>query len=480
MKALNMRIGRILIASLDDLQKMYDAALGILDSVGMRVTHPVTLDCLEAYGARVSRADSMVRMPPKIVEKAVAAMKSASRTPPPSTGGFSDTLDLTLGDGCFFLYDYERRTRRKAKRDDFISIVRFADALPEVGSFSAPVEIGGLPVQTMVLEMQALSMLHSGKPSGVENNIPEQVRYLADLHKIARDYRGETGWGGNAQGVTSPLTFGDRASELYLEGGKYGFGAGVYTMAIAGTNAPATVEGCATQAAAEILGAWTCLMAMDENRQVGTLFLTGTTDMRTGKPCWSSPGAIRQNCLATWMFNEIVGVPVSMVWTWYTDAVEPGYRCTIDHMLKVLAMAPQFGRTSFHLGDLDGAAVFSLEQALLDLDWYRGIQQLYKPARFDDEMMAVEEIGRIGAEHGKTHLDTDFTLRHFRESLWAPETSPCVYWREDVEGVCEADVVRDANARWKRTVEEHEPYVPPKGMARAVAAVLDKARAELL
>ena len=475
-----MQIGRIEIATSDDLEKMYAAAIGILETVGMRVTHETTIERLEAYGAKVSHADRIAKMPAKVVEKAIAAMKKVSRTPAPGQGRFSEAFSVGMGDGCFFLWDHENDTRRKATREDFVTTVTFADAVPEVRGFNAPVEIGGVPVPMMVLEMQALCYIHSAKSSGVENNIPEQVKYLAEMHGIVGDHREQRGGLGNAQGVTSPLTFGDRASELYLEGGKYGFGSGTYTMPIAGANAPVTAEGCATQAAAELLGAWTCLMAMDETRKVGTLCLTGTTDMRTGKACWSSPGAIRQNCLVATMFVEVVGVPISLNWTWYTDAVRPGYQCVIDHLTKILAMAPQSGAPNFQLGDLDGASLFSLEQAVLDLDVYRAVWELYRPARFDDETMAVPEIEKIGLDHGETHMATDFTLAHFRDALWMPDVIPHVYWKENMKGVSEADVLNDAHARWKRIVAEHEPYRAPEGMVKAIERVLADARAELL
>ena len=476
-----MRIGKLVVATEGDLRKMHDAAMGILETVGMRVTHRPALDRLEAYGGKVSRADCVVRMPSKVVQKAIAAMKK-KRTPSRKSpdGGFAGKFSVSLGDGCFFFYDFDKKTRRKATRKDFIDAVRFADAVSEVTSFAAPVEIGDFPIKTMVLEMQALCYLNSEKPSSVESNIPEQIKHLAELHKVAGDYRQEaSSWLGSAQGVTSPLTFGDRAFELYLEGGKHGFKSGVYTMPIAGMNAPVTVEGCATQAAAEILGAWTCLMAIDEDRIVGTLVLTGTTDMRTGKTCWSSPGAIRQNCLVSAMLEDVVGVSVNWDWTWYTDAIEPGYQCGIDRAMKILTLAPQSGSMGFHAGDLDGASVFSLEQAVLDLDICRAIWQLFKPCHFDEEMMAVGEIKDLGLSHGKTHLERPFTLQHFREAQFMPEIIPHPYWREDLQGVAESDVIKAAHERWKSIVAKHEPYQAPARMIRDIEKVLARAREEL-
>lgn len=474
-----MRIGKIVIAETADLQTLYETALKVLEGIGMRVTHPVFLERLEAYGARVSRTECNVKMSQSVIEKAVAAMRKSSRRSLRREGLFSDTFQVSLGDGCLFLYDYRTKNRKKANKDEFITSVRFADALPEVTSFSAPVEIGDFPVRTMVIEMQALSYIHSAKPSGVENNIPEQVPYLARLYNVVSQYRDGTEEPGNAQGITSPLTFGDRAAELYLAGSEYGFGAGTYTMAVAGLNAPASAEGCAVQAAAELLGAWTCLMAVDESRTVGTLVLTGTADMRTGKPCWSSPGAVRQNSLVAAMFREVLGLPAGLSWSWYTDAAEPGYQCALDRLGRMLAQAPQIGDISFHLGDLDGASVFSLEQAVIDLDMCRTVWELYKPARLNQEMMAVEEIAKIGTTRGRTHLDTEFTLRHMRENLWLPTLIRHDFWKPDSHGATEEDVLHASYDRWNKIVDNHEPYRAPKAMVRDIESVLERARTEL-
>jgi len=444
-----MRLGNIVVADREDLEKLYGAALGVLERVGMRVTHRTFLERLQAYGAQVSMGECRATMPLGVIEKAVAAMKKATRNQPTRRGPLTKPFGMSLGDSCFFFYDYERRTRRKATREDFITTARFADAVDDIESFTAPVELGGIPTKMMVLEMQALTYLHSAKRSSpIESNIPEQAKFLAQLNRVASNYRESVGSVGNAQGVTSPLTFGDQPAGLFIEGGKHGLNSSVYTMPIAGLNAPATIESCSVQAIAELLGAWTCLMAVDESRTVSTLVLTGTVDMRTGKACWASPGAIRQNSLVAAVFEEVVGVPITLDWCWYTDAIEPGFQCASDRLMKLLSLAPQTGTVSFHIGDLDGAAVFSLEQAVIDIDVCRSVYELFRPAIVDEEMMAVEEIGRMGTEQGKSHLATNFTLEHHRRSLWTPDVIPHAYWKEDAPGVTEAEVLRNARRRW--------------------------------
>jgi len=77
-------------------------------------------------------------------------------------------------------------------------------------------------------------------------------------------------------------------------------------------------------------------------------------------------------------------------------------------------------------------------------------------------------------------MATDFTLERFRDALWMPDIIPHAYWKENMKGVSEADVLNDAHVRWKQIVAEHEPYRAPEAMVTAIDRVLADARAELL
>jgi trimethylamine:corrinoid methyltransferase-like protein len=260
---------------------------------------------------------------------------------------------------------------------------------------------------------------------------------------------------------------------------KYGFGHGTYTMAIAGANAPVTPEGCAVQAAAEVLGSMTCISACDPQHLGGMLALTGTMDMRTGKALFSSPSAILQNIIVTEMFRRVHGVDVGCNWPWYTDAVVPGLQAALEHQTKQIIYAAHSGFPVFHVGDLDGAKLHSNEQMIIDLDVSRGVWEMLKPLAFDDQSLAVAEIERIGAEHGRTHLDSDFTLERHREALWNPRVLPRGYWREGAGGFSEADILDAAHAFYEKTVDAYEPGPLPAGFERDIRKVLDEAQEDL-
>jgi len=458
----------------ENLKKVFTKVVGILEKTGFRVEHEEVRKRLEAYGANVSHSDGCVRMSENVQLKTLAlyGKHQAQRI---QENSFPEKFSASMGDGCFFIHDFKGNTRRKATENDFIDIVRFANAAHCIDSLDAPVEIDGVPTSVMVVRMLMLLYLNTALPCGVENNIPEQVPYLAALRDIYNNYHDNPNRLCNAQGVTSPLIFGERAGRLLFEGMKYDFAHGIYTMTIAGGNGPVTVEGCAVQAAAELLGMMTCIAACDPEKLASILVLTGTMDMRTGKARFGSSGAIRQNMLVSEMFRRLHGVEVSSNWPWYTDALVPGFQCALERQRKQILYTAHSGIPVYHVGDLDGASTFSPEQAVIDLDVSQGVWEFFKPLQFDEESFAVAEIEAVGAEHGKTHLDSDFTLDNFRSTLWSPRVMPRGYWSEGIGGVCEADVLEAAHAYYNEKLRSYEPEPLPDGLERDIEKTYAKA-----
>jgi len=474
-----MHQGRIEFMSEEDLGRMFAAVTAVLEKTGLRVEHPEVRRRLEAAGAHTSDTDALVRLPQKLLLDTLALYRGHPSQKALREAPFPETFSVSLGDGCFFLDDYESRTRRKATEADFVRVVHFANATEEITAIDAPMELGDAPVPLMVVRMLALLYLHTTLPCGVENNIPEQIPHLAALRDVYNHYHDVPAQLGNAQGITSPLIFGKRAGQLLLEGMKHDFAHGTYTMAIAGANAPVTVAGCAVQAAAELMGSMTCVAVCDPERLASMLVLTGTMDMRTGKALFASPGAVRQNMSVTELFRRLHGVEVSSNWPWYTDAVSPGLQCAMERQTKQLLYAAHSGRPVFHVGDLDGGSAFSPEQAVIDLDVSRGVWETLRPRPFDETSLAVDEIDRAGAAHGATHLATDYTLARHRAEIWSPRVLPHDYWRENGTATSEREILAASHEHYERTVAACEPAPLPKGFERDIVKVLGRAHDEL-
>ena len=141
-----------------EMESIHQAALQILDEVGMWIDSDEALTYLEDYGCNVNHDERLVRFPPDLVQAAVDHMRQAyadpQRTPQRMSVRYSEiyfstrphqvNTDFTTNTGgfCVFIYDLEGR-RRPATMEDVRDSIRLADALENINFM-------GLPVSTQV------------------------------------------------------------------------------------------------------------------------------------------------------------------------------------------------------------------------------------------------------------------------------------------------------------------------------------------
>ncbi|HUS81464.1 MAG TPA: trimethylamine methyltransferase family protein, partial [Armatimonadota bacterium] len=236
------------------------------------------------------------------------------------------------------------------------------------------------------------------------------------------------------------------------------------------------VAGCATVCIAELLGGWLIGRCLDPEVAGPASVISGSMDMATGKACFASPEAIMQDCITHQFFDRVYGARVGVDSdASYLEANVPGIEAAYERLMKQQAMGAMTGSMALHLGTLDGAAVFSREQAMIDLDVCRALWHLYRGAEITDELMAVEEIERIGHGLQESFFESPHTLAHFRDAFL-----PAVFRREnydEVRGTIGSDdeVLRRANERWKRILADHEPTHADEEMVREIEKVVQSA-----
>ena len=146
---------------LDDgqLADLRAATLEILDEVGVHCPSERAFELYAAHGARVDRASRIVRLPPDLVERAMARSPRGY-----SMGARSADHDLVLDgtamycatDGCGVeTIDPEGRVRRRSTERDVADFARVADALPSIGFYWPIVSAGDFPETAPLHEVRA-------------------------------------------------------------------------------------------------------------------------------------------------------------------------------------------------------------------------------------------------------------------------------------------------------------------------------------
>jgi len=471
--------GRLKIGSDDDLVRLNEAAWRVLERTGFKIYSKRILAKVEALGARVDHDEMTARFPRELIEETVDC--ELRPEPEDAPVAVPQEFGAAYGEVCFFLYDWEKDERHAATRKETIQLIRLGDAIPEVTSISTPAVNSEIDQRVEAIEAAELLMANTNKRAGSGIRCPEQTKYMHEIRTLCEKHGDKRGWVQTGGCLTSPLTLGERSAqivEILMDLGYDTFG--FSSMPIAGGNAPVTTAGCIVMCIAELLGAR--LVARSINRKangVGML-ISGTMDMTHGKASFCSPQAVIQDIVTWRVFKRLYGIEISLDrCASYINAKLPGLQCAYERTFKQTMLASATGRLGMHLGSLDGAAIFSPEQAMLDLDLCRGLWEFYRGIRINDDTLALDEIDAVGIGEGKTYMDTDHTFAHFRDALWMPKLLDVSMWHDGREVDRERQMLEKANRQWREYLAAYEPPDVNQDLIAEVHEVVERAKKEI-
>ena len=183
-----------------EMESIHQAALQILDEVGMWIDSEEALNYLEAYGCKVDYDNLVVRFPPDLVQAAVDHMRRAyaksEHVPERMAVRYSQIYfstrphqvhpDFTGNTGgfCVFIYDLEGH-RRPATMADVRACIRLADALEHIDFMGLPVSAQDVPAVMRPVVMAAELVKSTKKLGGIETFDPLDVEFVTQIAEIA-------------------------------------------------------------------------------------------------------------------------------------------------------------------------------------------------------------------------------------------------------------------------------------------------------
>ena len=407
----------------DDKQAIYDAALEIAETVGMRVHQKEALELLRAAGAEVV-GDDLVKLPRRLVERARSTAPSVvpvfDRNGEPAMRLGGRRSYFGTGSDLMNIYDLETGERRLSGLDDVTRAANLCDGLPNIDfvmSCAYPNDVED-PHQAYVAEFRAMVM-GTTKPMVVT---AEGVDDLEVMWKIAAAVRG----GAEALAEkpyfvmygqpSSPLEHPRDSLDKLLFCADKGIPA-IYSPApLAGATAPITVAGHIAQGTAESLFG----LVMHQLRKPGAPFLFGigpaVLDMATAQSSYNAPeylmtylGAIE---MARWL-----------------DLPNWGYGGTSDSQLvdaqagmeagELTLLAMMAGSNLNHdVGYLDYGLTGALELVVIVDEFVAMNRRLLNGITVDRETLGLDVIAATGP--GGDFLSTKHTAKHMRAAQWRP------------------------------------------------------------
>ena len=465
-----------------DLQKLDRAILDLLSGVGMMYQSDRILNALKRKGAKLD-ASGVARLPAEMIREMVEEQKKRLWQPervahPKAAGDYKIGVGLHI---AHFYHDPDQQERRRPTQEDFIEIVHFGDVFDESLDVSHALLVEGVPPKVEPLEALLILLEHTRRPGYVYPHYGEQFPYLAEIGEIVASDPHRFLTGGIF--IVSPLRMDRRAADFLLKKLEYGLPCSVGSQPVAGVSSPVTAAGNVVSAAAEILGGWAAVRALDPDAPLSGGVCSGILDMRTGDVSFCAPEAMLQDLALVELFRRQYGGHVGVAGgPDYTDAKVPGLQAAFEKTFEAMAISAYTGRYArMGSGLLESGKTFSPIQFLLDKELGGALWKFSKGIEVDEETLALDALKEIGVGVGRCHLETAHTLKNFRQALWLPAFLDRGVWQGGpIEAAREGTILDRVRDRFKEILSQYRKPEMDEDMLASVREVVGRARRELV
>ncbi len=422
------------VLSAEERKRLHTASLEVLSQTGMNIETEAMLAALEKKGAAVDWTSRTVRFPGKLVENAITENKRQIESGKKLhllngvTSEKSDTpgIQAKLSGGCEHFFAWESQAINPASAKALLSFVRIGEKIPEINFVGNPVvlkeDIEGNKLEERMRRVQTAALVakHTRKVGSMEVWSEKEIELMIELGTVVRGSR-EAFFNNpcfiTAKETVSPLFLDKNAGDVLLGFAKRGLPCTIIPMPITGMSTPVTMLGNAVVGNAEILGTLTAIKAVYPEALVGGGTISGVLDMKTTLASFSAPEAILQDIAIGEVHEHLYGLNY-LVGTGYTDAKVPNQQLVAEKTMKFL-FTYLSGRATYPVGLVNAGALFSIEQALVDLEICRYLHAHFE-STFDfsalpEVVQVIKNVGIRGNTLGEEH-----TINHFKE-IWFPE-----------------------------------------------------------
>ncbi len=461
--------------SVEQLDRLKQATLDILEKVGVRFQSAKALDILAEAGATVDRGTEVAKLPPELV---LEAMTKAPRRF--GLGARDASCDIAVGDGKTYcttdgsaveIIDFETRERRQSTKADLADVTRLQDALSSIAFWWPTIS---------ATDHGATAQLHE-LDAGWNNTVKHLQGFVQGEREARYAVEMATVIAGGAEelrrrpvmshliGTISPLVVDRDAIEAALVFAAAGVPVAWVTMPTLGTTAPATKAGAYALGSAELVAATVVLQLASPGAPVLHSTMQSWADPRTGNFV-SHPLDSRTRALGTELAHHW-GVPSESA-ACGTDSPLPGtWQAGVEEAVDFVQAAQEGSDLLPSIGLVNVYTLFIPEHLILGDDIYRRARYAVMDIGLDDESVALGAIAEVGP--GGHFLGNRHTRNHMRTAV-----TPAITHQAGPDGAYR-EPLEVARERVEELWRDYRPVPLEEDKAAELARILAAADAEL-
>jgi trimethylamine---corrinoid protein Co-methyltransferase len=404
----------------EQIEKIYDASLEVLEKTGTVVKHKEALEMLDGAGAKVVDKER-VKIPSHIVEEALKNVNSSvvisNRDGDKSMYLEGDNVYFGPGSETPYVLDLYTGKRRKSVKNDTVMAAKVIDFLTNIDfamSFGLATDIQNETCDAHHFEAM---VLNTNKPIIFTAYDKEGVDYIFKMACVAAG--GEKQFRENPfilhyAEPTSPLIHSEPTIDNLFACVERDIPVMYVPGASMGGTAPMTFAGGYVQSNAEFLVG----LILTQLKKKGAKILFGggvnPLDMKTMTFSYGAPEAWISRVIRKEL-AEYIGVPVFATGG-CTDAKIIDQQAAIE-AANSLMLSALSGQNLIHdVGYIDSGLTSSLEMLLMADEIIATIKRVLKSLRVNKDTLAVDVINEVGP--GKDYLSHEHTYKHFKEVLF--------------------------------------------------------------
>jgi trimethylamine--corrinoid protein Co-methyltransferase len=402
----------------EDMQKIHEQTLLVLEHTGIGVDDEGALRMLADGGAKVDQQAKTVRFPADLIERCLASVPRritlAGRNPERDfvlePGGKMRTRNAG---GMTQIHDPESGKIRSATLADVAEFCRLIDGLDHI-DYVAPVYPSDAPPETLELYVLETMLSSTDKHINIRALTPRNLPYLVQMGEIVA--------GGKQQlkerpvisileAPISPLKFPDVFIDALFLGGEYGIPVEICSMPNFGATGPLTVPGALLLSAAEHLATIVISQLAHPGAPLIWASRFAAMDMSSGITGMSVEGAVASAAaaqLATEHYDLICNLHGPA-----TNSIIPDGESVFDECVGAYVTGFA-GRPSVlcGAGSLGIGMTASFEELVVSNELHSVIRSVVEGFEVTDETLGADAIARVGI--GGNYLTDDHTMKYLR------------------------------------------------------------------
>lgn len=456
----------------DQLKRVHNSTLEVLERVGVKVYEPESLEMLRAHGAKID--NNLVKIPSFMVEEALRFAPSSVFLA--SRSGFramvleKERIYFGTGSEVPFTIDLEDGRRRKILKADVRNSTRLIDALENVDFVMSLGLISDVPVAYSDLYQFEAMVTSTVKPLVFTAYNRANLRTIIEMAGVAAGGAGalaEKPFIAHYSEPTSPLVHTRDALEKLLTCAESRIPLVYATTTMLGATGPVTLAGSLVVANAELLSG----LVIHQLKSRGAPFIYGggipPMHMGTSICSYGAPERDR-GCAALVRLSQYYDLP-SFTTAGCTDAHVFDQQAGMEAGFNLALSALAGGNLIHNLGYMGVGMTSCLEHLYLCHEAVGGVKNFMRGIEVSEEDLALELIEKIGP--GGHYIAEEHTMKHFREEMYFPQVlnrKNYDSWRIDGS----LDYKTAANRQVKKILESHVPPPLEPAVKNEIAGIL--------